>query len=849
MESIRGRQWGDQLGLYTTGDYHLNWGGLDEKWLKGNDDAWYYITPNGDLYRWHGRSNMLGAIGRLVKRNILGDLSLNGTFVAKFGRAPSAKTKNAFHDDPRKLTARLLKSVTTGPEVLAELSAPGGSMWPLGTQYSDEQRAKIARRRALDRLKGTLFGPEPCEQFQWTADDLPRVLLADKQQELPTHWQQKVETFIAALVAEQYDGQTARLQAASLLEKEDHWNALLAQLGIAPPGLQTCIMVTLSHQGTVDLRRVIGRGLLGKPRGKLVDLAAESGVDPPTKPPMLPLAKHVLATGKVLRMGGPPVDNVAIDEEGQITLVRLIGFSVALGLGLGYLCFRKVTVTLMVFIVGGISAVGSLGIVWWTGSSVDAILMSMPSLVYVLGLSGAVHIVNYYRETVQEHGLEGAPRRAVAHSFIPCFLAAFTTALGLLSLNNSNIYPIRKFGIFSAIGVMATLVLLFTYLPSALQLWPPGYHRTRNEETQFQFHRRIQRAWMAIGNWIVDHHWWVSVSTLVVLGVVGIGVTKLNTSIQLLKLFDRDSKIINDYYWLEANVGKIVPMELIVSVDKRHQYPTRGERQSLPTPSAEQLANEKYQYNFLERIELVAHIQNAVEQVFGEQGQNVVGQALSAATFTPPILDPLDAQRFPTNKRLEENRDRLLKENYLSVDEDGAELWRISVRLGALNDVDYGQFVAELKRVVEPVVKAYELRDVILRTIADDRADQATTEGVTTDGDNVWMNSRVAILGSADPRATAVEADRKEGPAPPGAHGLSTQDIASQSDEALGVDKVFAQVLGDVLRAKKFEGAEAVVGHPDSCWNGTIPLPNRWETKPLRNNGARCSVRSTVWSL
>ena len=87
-------------------------------------------------------------------------------------------------------------------------------------------------------------------------------------------------------------------------------------------------------------------------------------------------------------MGGPPVDNVAIDEEGQITLVRLIGFSVVLGIGLGYLCFRRVTVTMMVFIVGGISAIASLGIVWWTGSSVDAILMSMPSLVYVLGLSG-----------------------------------------------------------------------------------------------------------------------------------------------------------------------------------------------------------------------------------------------------------------------------------------------------------------------------------------------------------------------------------------------------------------------------------------------------------------------------
>ena len=28
-----------------------NWGGLNERWMLG-DDAWYFITPNGDLFRW-----------------------------------------------------------------------------------------------------------------------------------------------------------------------------------------------------------------------------------------------------------------------------------------------------------------------------------------------------------------------------------------------------------------------------------------------------------------------------------------------------------------------------------------------------------------------------------------------------------------------------------------------------------------------------------------------------------------------------------------------------------------------------------------------------------------------------
>ncbi len=812
LQNLRARQWGDRLGLYTTGDYHQNWGGLDEKWLMGEDQSWYYITPNGDLFRWHGRSNVLGAVGRIIKRDIFRDKTLKGTFIAKFGRPPSVKNKNDFHDDPRKLTARVLKKVTTGPEALAELADPSGSMWPRGMQYSDEERPRIARRRALNRLKGSLFGPEPYEHFQWTSDDLPRRIFQSKQDELPAAWQDTVDTFVRTLVRTKYDGDRTKLIAAPLQTKEDHWNAMFAALGVDPPGLQTCIMVTLSPQGTDDLRRVIGRGLLGKPRGKLVNLAVESGVEAPAKPPMMPLARHEIATGKVLRMGGPPVDNVAIDEEGQITLVRLIGFSALIGIGLGYVCFRRVSVTIMIFIVGGVAAIASLGIVWWSGSCVDAILLSMPSLVYVLGLSGAVHIVNYYRESVHEHGLEGAPMRALKHGFIPCTLAAFTTALGLLSLNISDIAPIRRFGLFSAVGVMATLLLLFTYLPSALQLWPPGYHLDSNQESSSSFRRKIREVWLSIGDWVVNHHLLVTGSSMLVLIVVGFGMTKLNTSIQLLKLFDHNSKIIRDYYWLEAHVGKIVPMELVVSVDKQHQYPTIAQRETLPPPSPAEEDQEKYQFSFLERVELVAHVQRAVEDVFGKQGQDIVGRAMSAATFAPPILDPLDAERFPSNRLLEKNRGRLLQENYLAIDERGDELWRISVRLGALNDVDYGQFVSQLKRVVEPVLEAYHLRDEVLRRIAKQRLDDGI---VSLGASDPWPKARVAILGSADPRSTDSRTDHL-GSAELAVASKGTAadddpltakvapDFSQQSDQDLGVDRVFAKVLGDLLRAKKF---------------------------------------------
>ncbi len=344
-----------------------------------------------------------------------------------------------------------------------------------------------------------------------------------------------------------------------------------------PDGKQTCLVATLTDVAKEDLRLTLGRGILGKSRGTLLEIAEEAGIHPPAAPRLAPppiswfLAAAPEPTRPVIKLGGPSVDNVAIDEEGQITLVRLVGLSVFVGIALSWLSFRSVNVTIMVFLVGGLSAFASLSFVYWSGMTVDAVLMSMPSLVYVLGLSGAVHIVNYYRDSIPVTGLRRAPGAALALGWKPCTLAAITTALGLLSLFASNILPIRKFGLFSAIGVLATLALLFTYLPAALQTWPPRRFRGRSsdEPIKSRLDELIEKFWHAVGVTIIRNHAVVFVLCVVTMVGIGMGLKRINTDVQLLKMFDGDAKIIRDYRWLEENLGRLVPMEIVIRVDQQ----------------------------------------------------------------------------------------------------------------------------------------------------------------------------------------------------------------------------------------------------------------------------------------
>ena len=327
-----------------------------------------------------------------------------------------------------------------------------------------------------------------------------------------------------------------------------------------------------------------------------------------------------------------------------------------------------------------------LAIVRLFGSSVDAVLMSMPALVYILGISGAVHLMNHYQEAVEHHGVAGATGRAIAHGWKPAVLCNVTTAIGLGSLYSSDIIPIRKFGVFSAISVLATLVLLFTYLPAALELWPQQPRRVPQQPTETWFERRMARFWQWFGGGIIRHHWAVATTCVLVIATLGYGVTRISTSVNLLKLFDPHAKILQDYAWLEEHLGRLVPMEVVVRFDQQSQAPATDQ---LDSASPADRAPAIHQLSFLDRMDLVGQVRQIVEEEFGPDGRDVAGNSLSALTFAPILPDASGstlayARRGATNAQLEEHRPDFLRSDFLRVDPaDQAELWRISLRIGA----------------------------------------------------------------------------------------------------------------------------------------------------------------------
>ena len=438
---------------------------------------------------------------------------------------------------------------------------------------------------------------------------------------------------------------------------------------------QTCLVLTLSDVARANLHGAIDL---------IKDVAAgECGIPEPT-----------------LHMGGPPVDNVSIDRAGQTSVTILFGLSLVVGFIVSWWSLKSKMLVAMVLASGVYSMFASLAIVWYSGYPVDAILLTMPSLVYVATTSGAIHLANYYRDQLAETGIvEGAAGRSVHHAFLPLTLATGTTAIGLATLAVSELVPIRMFGIFSALGVVVSFLILITFMPAALELFPPKLKlgKLAEEEGGDAWKPIESSPWWGVGQWITRHNGLVTAACLLAMVGVGYGLTRVESSVQLMRLFSSKARIRQDYHWLEKNLGPLVPMEILVRIDQ-----------------------ETCPLSFLERMELVGSIQKSIgvlEEVgsslstvtfgrsldIGGAGDDGIGGAAARA-----IGFGSRTKRSVLNRRLTAHRQDFLDGDYLREAElpDGSrqELWRISARVSATKEVDYALFKADLQSKIDPIL-------------------------------------------------------------------------------------------------------------------------------------------------
>jgi uncharacterized protein len=168
--------------------------------------------------------------------------------------------------------------------------------------------------------------------------------------------------------------------------------------------------------------------------------------------------------------GGGPFVSTYIYDTTQKDIKRLTPWAVLAIIVIMMLAFRDVIGVGLVLLSTALGILLSLGVMAWFKVRFNIVLGSMPIILFAVGSAYGIHILARYYALVRKTDCQTALAQTLTGVAPIVIAAGLTTAAGLLSFVCMDIQPLRTFGVFTALGILATLVLSITFIPAVVVL-------------------------------------------------------------------------------------------------------------------------------------------------------------------------------------------------------------------------------------------------------------------------------------------------------------------------------------------------------------------------------------------
>lgn len=385
-----------------------------------------------------------------------------------------------------------------------------------------------------------------------------------------------------------------------------------------------------------------------------------------------------------LQMVGSIYEGYAVDQAAEKSLKRLVLPSSIMGVVLAWLCLRSVRGAITVLLIAGVGQLIAVALVASTGGEFSAVLIVLPTLVFMLTLSAAVHFMNYYGDVAYSHR-DHLGARAILLGLKPSALATLTTSLGMIALATSQLSPVRTFGIYSACCLCIATVVLFLAFPK-LSDWLCKKRYLAKQATDVELNPQrtgdhdssppVSPWATAYAAWVKSHYAAICVLGMALLGISFYGLLHLKSSTKFDDMFPRESETRQSMAWIEEHLGPIASVEVLLK---------------FPRPSD------------TEPFDQLVWVDRVTQEL---RANPDIGGVSSASTFLPKL--PAGGRIRDVSKRavmrteVAKQFDRLVERGLVAQDAQNTA-WRITVKVSALSKLNYGELTQRVRDSVEPI--------------------------------------------------------------------------------------------------------------------------------------------------
>ena len=207
--------------------------------------------------------------------------------------------------------------------------------------------------------------------------------------------------------------------------------------------------------------------------------------------------------------------------------------------------------------------IGFLGLVGW---KVTVISSNFIALMLILTMAMNIHLsVRYlqYRKENPDVTNNQALQWTSEKMFWPILYTVLTTICAFLSLIFSGIKPIIDFGWMMTVGLLVSMSVTFTLLPSVLNI-------LGTEKTNFKDQKK-SKVTSFLSKVAQKNTKTIFTSAIVVIIISIFGITKLEVENSFINYFDKETEIYKGMKLIDEELGGTTPLDIIVKFPKKDE--------------------------------------------------------------------------------------------------------------------------------------------------------------------------------------------------------------------------------------------------------------------------------------
>ncbi len=168
--------------------------------------------------------------------------------------------------------------------------------------------------------------------------------------------------------------------------------------------------------------------------------------------------------------GGQPFISSYVYQVTQNDLHNLIPWALLAIVAILIISFRDAFGSLLVLGTTGMGVIITFGLMATFNAPYNIVISAMPIVLFAIGSAYSTHFISRYYNYVTKMDKDAAIIKAMKTVGPIVIASGLTTMVGLGSFIFMDITPLRSFGIYTALGIFASLVLSVTFVPAVLHL-------------------------------------------------------------------------------------------------------------------------------------------------------------------------------------------------------------------------------------------------------------------------------------------------------------------------------------------------------------------------------------------